>query len=123
MGPETKTNHPKDYGKKHQLDKIKTILETEFSEDFVQKMKNRMVAGFYKYGPVKLNPASGADLADRLELYMKTGNTEWLVDVANFAMIEFMHPQHEKAHFRATDSEESPGVRGTTVRELEKRKE
>jgi hypothetical protein len=29
--------------------------------------------------------------------------------VANFAMIEFMHPRHPQAHYKATDSDGSPG--------------
>jgi len=105
---------------------IKEILKTEFSERFVGLMKNRMVTSYYKYGSLKdnarkelgFNPIK--DLEKRLELYKETGNTEWLVDVANFAMIEFMYPIHEKAHFRPTDSSESPGVSGLTVREIEK---
>lgn len=101
-----------------------TILETEFSEDFIQKMRNRMVTSFYKYGPVEQNAGRTDEiesLKDRVGLYEKTGNTEWLIDVANFAMIEFMFPQHKKAHFRATDSRESPGVRGVTINELKAR--
>jgi hypothetical protein len=31
------------------------------------------------------------------------------MDAGNCAMIEFMFPQHPNAHFRATDSTESPG--------------
>jgi len=104
------------------------ILKTEFSLDFIEKMKNRMIASFYKYGPLaqnvgrenpKDNTGEIASLKKRLELYEETGNTEWLVDVANFAMIEFMFPQHSNAHFRATDSDESPGVEGLTIREIE----
>ena len=33
-------------------------------------------------------------------------------------MFEFMYPQKEGAHFRATDSGESAGVAGTPVAEL-----
>jgi len=83
-----------------------------------------MVTSFYKYGAVAKNAELGndaiKDLENRLELYKETGNTEWLVDVGNFAMIEFMFPHHPKAHFRATDSNESPGVMGLTEREVEK---
>ena len=105
--------------------KIDKILETEFSGEFISLMKNRMVASFCKYGPVAENCGRKEQTIDeikslkkRLELYEKTGNTEWLVDVANFAMIEFMFPRHEKAHFKATDSDESPGVEGLTIREI-----
>lgn len=35
--------------------------------------------------------------------YEVTGNTEFLADVANFAMIEFMYPQKEGAKYQPTD--------------------
>lgn len=92
---------------------LKKVLKTEFSEDFVQKMKNRMLTSFYKYGPVAEgypeNVDAIASLKVRLEKYEETGNTEFLCDVGNFAMIEFMLPRHPKAHFKATDAKESPG--------------
>jgi hypothetical protein len=46
---------------------------------------------------------------ERISKYLATGNTEWLIDAANYCMIAFMHPVHPDAHFRATDSGESPG--------------
>jgi adenylate kinase family enzyme len=92
---------------------ISEILKTEFSEDFVQKMKNRMVVSFCKYGPITdgypKNVDAVASLKLRLDKYKETGNTEFLCDVANFAMIEFMLPRHSDAHFKGTDSHESPG--------------
>lgn len=44
-------------------------------------------------------------LEKRLDKYKETGNTEFLADIANFAMIEFMYPQHLKAFYKSTDSE------------------
>lgn len=89
------------------------ILRTEFSEQFVQYMKNRMVASHFKYGSVKGAAKKGIDfLKDverRVSLYKSTGNTEWLVDAANNLMMEFMFPSVENAHFQATDSAASPG--------------
>ena len=92
---------------------MRGIPDTEVSEPFVQGMKNRMAASYFKYGPV----ADGyprkvdaiASLRRYLERYEETGNAEFLMDVANFAMIEFMLPRHPNAHFRPTDSGESPG--------------
>jgi len=87
--------------------------ETEYSPEFLQGMVNRMVVSFYKYGhvadayPDKVDAITS--LQKRLDKYTADGNTEWLMDVGNFAMIEFMHPRHKKAHFVATDSEASPG--------------
>lgn len=88
------------------------ILATEYSEEFDKLRKNRMIVSFYKYGPVKVNYKEGLieaipSLEKRLEMYKDTGNVEYLADIANFAMIEFMHPQHPKAHFAPTDDGKS----------------
>jgi hypothetical protein len=103
------------------------ILATEFSPQFVELMKNRMVVSYYKYGPVADNYKEQPSLIDciaslqkRIAKYLETGNTEFLVDAGNLCMIEYMFPQHAKAHFRATDSSESPGLVGMSIRELEK---
>jgi hypothetical protein len=98
------------------------ILSTEYSEHFDLLRKNRMVVSFHKYGPVKENYGNKLvkavdNLRVRLGLYDRTGNTEYLADVANFAMIEFMHPQHSKAHFNSLS--ESPGLGKMTYREIE----
>jgi hypothetical protein len=86
---------------------------TEWSVPFLQGMIDRMLVSFAKYGKVEqAYPAKVdaiASLKKRLEMYEETGNTEWLMDVGNFAMIEFMHPRHPEAHYRPTDSTESPG--------------
>jgi hypothetical protein len=94
-------------------DTSKAILQTEFSEEFVEWMKRAMTLSFYKYGKLKDAYPNKIDaiasLKKRLEKYERDGNSEWLIDVANFAMIEFMHPRHEKAHFAAQSSEQSIG--------------
>lgn len=89
------------------------LPHTEFDEQFIQGMRDRVAVSFHKYGPVSGAVEAGADfvkaLQKRLDLYRSTGNTEWLMDAANYAMFEFMYPSHRNAHFRATDTEESPG--------------
>lgn len=86
---------------------------SEVSEEFIQGMRNRMAMSYFKYGAVRdaypHKVSALESLRKRLANYEETGNTEWLMDVANFAMIEFMCPAHHRAHFRATDSKESPG--------------
>ena len=94
--------------------------DTEIDEKFIDGMRNRMLVSYHKYGP----SAEGApkmdviaSLMQRLRLYasgdatkgIKPGNTEYLIDAANFAMIEFMYPKHPDAHFTATDDSGSPG--------------
>lgn len=85
-----------------------------FSKDFLQGMLNRMGVSQHKYGtprdsyPHKVDAV--ACLKERLAKYEEDGNTEWLMDVANFAMIEFMFPAHSEAHFTPQDSDTSPGL-------------
>jgi hypothetical protein len=86
------------------------VLPTEVSEQFLQGMADRMSVSFYKYGPVKTSTSDHIkSLEQRLERYKEDGNLEWLMDAANFAMIEFMVPRHPQAHYSPTDSSESPG--------------
>lgn len=86
---------------------------TEWSIKFLQGMLNRMGMSFFKYGSIKAAYPHKVDaiksLKLRLNKYEKTGNTEYLIDVANFAMIEFTLPKHPDAHFKPEDSRASPG--------------
>lgn len=78
----------------------------------LQMMTNRMAVSEQKYGKVSRYPARQQalpNIAKRIALYQETGNTEWLLDAANYCLIEAMQPSHPQAHFRATDSDESPG--------------
>lgn len=99
------------------------VLKTEWSERFEKLRKNAMVMSFYKYGPLKDNYGkyecmeAVANLKKRLAAYEETGNTEFLADVANFAMIEFMFPKHPNAHFKGTDSGAVETV-GTGINEI-----
>lgn len=92
---------------------IEEILEIQFCPGFLDAMKARLVQGFMKYGPAKKESAFTDAIANarkRIAKYEETGNTEWLVDAANFVMFEFASPAHPNAHFRATSTEESPGI-------------
>jgi len=107
---------------------IEQILETEFCLRFVQLMKYAMVNSYHKYGPMadnykteKTMDAIG-NLKKRLEKYEETGNTEFLVDVANFAMIEFQYPQHKNGHYEATCTGvcETVGMGVNEIRDFDK---
>lgn len=100
----------------------KSVPSSEFSEEFAQGMADRMAVSFFKYGYVK-NAVGKVDFIKsmqmRLDLYLlggivkggivERGNTEYLMDAANFLMMEFMHPSVEGAKFISTDSSGSPG--------------
>lgn len=92
------------------------ILKRDFSESFVDKMKNSIEMSYYKYGNANKTYPELAQaykcIKERLEAYEKSHNTEFLVDVANFAMLEYMYPSFEDAHYIPTDSDKSPGLAG-----------
>lgn len=100
------------------------IIEQEYNTDFDELRKKAVATSYYKYGKFEDNCKSKcvdilASLKVRLEAYERTGNTEYLIDVANFTMAEFTYPQHPKAHYKPTDSNESPGIVGISVKELQ----
>lgn len=104
------------------LDKI---LQTEYSEKFDSLRKKAMQMSYYKYGKVKDNYKSYklvsaiGSLEMRLREYQKTGNAEYLIDIANFAMIEFMYPQHKDSHYKPTDG--GIALDGMSVNEIKEK--
>lgn len=86
---------------------------SEFSNEFVDGMRARMDVSHAKYGSIHDAYPHKVDALEsmqkRIDKYIATGNTEFLIDASNFLMIEFMLPAHPRAHFKATDSHESPG--------------
>ena len=103
----------------------KPNMSQEYSEEFDRLRKNRVETSYYKYGPARKNFATGnVQAIPNMELcikkYQETGNREYLLDAANYLMFEYMFPQRPKAYFRATSSEESAGIVGMSVKEMER---
>lgn len=97
-------------------------MSKEYSEQFDKLRKNRVAVSYHKYGPAKtnfgdklVNAIKSHDLC--IEKYKETGNTEYLLDAANYLMFEFMYPQKEGAYFKATDSDGSAGTVGEPIGE------
>ena len=104
-----------------------TILDSEYSEEFDNLRKNRVAISYYKYGPARMNFKRGyvralGSLKKCIKKYEETHNTEYLCDAANYAMFEFMFPMYEDAYFKATDSNESAGIEGISINEMEQLK-
>ena len=82
-------------------------LATEWCTPFEDARRYRMVMGAFRYGlltePKKWRYDLMAGLLRKLATYRETGNTEALVDAANYLMLEFMNPSHASAHFRGED--------------------
>ncbi len=94
-------------------DVIENEPELQLYLDALQLMVNRMATSHYKYESMSDKFPDSADaskgVAERLRMYVDSGNTENCLDAANYAVIEYLFPSHEKAHFRAQASHESPG--------------
>lgn len=92
------------------------ILKRDFSESFITKMKNAIEMSHYKYGWVSNTYPELAQavkcIQERLDLYNKTHVAEYLVDIANFAMIEYKYPSYSDTDYKPTDSDKSPGLAG-----------
>lgn len=92
------------------------ILKKDFSESFISKMKNAIETSHYKYGWASKTYPELAQarkcIQERLDLYNKTHNKDYLVDVANFAMLEYLYPSYADARYIPTDSDKSPGLAG-----------
>lgn len=94
----------------------KQILKRTFSQVFINKMKNRILTSFHKYGDLTVTKQDATQHRDelknaeyRLSLYKKTGNTEYLVDAANFLMFEFMEMH---GNFLPTDNDKNSFIVG-----------
>lgn len=100
------------------------ILAKEYCEEFDERRKNAMVCSYYKYGPIKENFQKGrvdaiGSLKKNLKKFEETGNTEYLVDVANYAMLRYMYPK-EGERYKPTDSRQSAGVDGMPINEMKR---
>ena len=81
------------------------------------------MVSFHKYGyvkdvyPIKFDATS--DVRERMKKYREGGNKNFLVDAANFAMIESMHSQPRfKAVWGTNDATDSPGRSAISGRRL-----
>ncbi len=92
------------------------ILRRDWSKEFITKMENAIETSHYKYGWMSDTYPELAQAAkciqERLYLYNKTHNLDYLVDIANFAMIEYKHPCYPDAAYTPQDSDKSPGLAG-----------
>lgn len=86
---------------------LEVLKKSEWSEEFETLMRNRLLMGSFRYGRMG---AKGKKQYDRLEdiiyranLYKADGNVEWLVDIANQVMLEFVEGTHPKKHLNSQD--------------------
>lgn len=93
---------------------LNAILSRNFSESFITHMKNAMMMSWFKHqdkrGNGDINNYVGKISIDmiyrEIEAFKNDGNTEHMVNVANYAMTRYMFPQGNESYV-ATDSDKS----------------
>ena len=75
----------------------------------VQMIVNRVMHSYYKHPYISARFPDNVDalgcMQARLEEYKTTGNTEMLLDCANYCLIEAILPAHPNASFEVVDPE------------------
>ena len=98
------------------MDSKEEIMKRDWSSEFVAKMERAIETSHYKYGWMSDTYPELAQavkcIQERVDLYNRTHNLEYLVDIANFAMIEYKHPSYPDASYTPQDSDKSPGLAG-----------
>jgi hypothetical protein len=88
--------------------RLSDLERSEWSPEFERLMRNRLLMGALRYGPIGAPNKPQYDrvgsIEKRLRTYSDTGNKELLVDCANLCLMEFVECAHPKAHFEAQDN-------------------
>lgn len=93
------------------LPSLDDLKLSEWSPEFEQLMRNRLIFGAIRYGPMghggiprgKPTYDRCESIRQRLTRYEQTGNAEWLVDIANMALLMYEERYHPNFHFHSVD--------------------
>lgn len=92
------------------------FCRSQWSKRFEDLMRNRLVMGGLRHGlmgsPGKPQYDRVSQIIRRARKYLKTGNDELLVDIANMALLEFEEGDHPKKHFQSEDDVDHTEVIG-----------
>ena len=93
-----------------QLITLEELKNTEWNVDFETLMRNRLIMGALRYGRIGAKNKPKYDrvssMIKRLTKFQESGNKEFLVDVANLCLLEFVECHHPKQHFSSIDDGE-----------------
>lgn len=83
------------------------LIQSEWSNEFEQLMRNRLIMGAIRYGKINAKNKPKYDRIDsivkRAIKYNETKNSEFLVDIANLCLLEFVEGDN---HFDSIDDGE-----------------
>ena len=90
------------------LPTVASLLKSEWVPEFEKLMRNRVLMGAFRYELMAVKAEHfDYDLAteaiERIRRFIKTGNTEYLVDAGNMCMLEFKYSNHPNKHFASED--------------------
>lgn len=100
------------HGPKFSPADLKKLEQTEWDAEFERLMRNRMLMGALRYATMSKKGVMAKNgkhwellkpIMSKLRAYEETGNSEYLVDIANYCMLAFRFDPHPKKHFHALD--------------------
>jgi hypothetical protein len=86
---------------------VGNLKASEWNDEFERLQRNRLMMGAIRYGRIgaldKKKWDRIPDMIKRLEAYRDEGNLEYLVDVANLCLLEYVEGDHPLKHFQSKD--------------------
>jgi len=78
----------------------------DWLDQLVPMCKDRLRMGTFRYGVADHARYNYADrLQHKKDVYDSDGNLEFLLDVINYAVLEFFNPKHPDAHFAVVEED------------------
>ena len=104
---------------------LEELRKSEWSNDFEQKMRDRLIFGAMRYGcmghgsipPGKPQYDRISSIRARLGFFEATGNAEWLVDIANMALLMYEERVHPNFHFKSVDGDDAQAYHDEIIKE------
>jgi len=92
---------------------------TEWDDEFEMLMRNRLIVGSMRYGPMAEQDYAKYDLPkdaqNRIDKYKKTRNLEHLVDAANTIMLAYIHGRRNGEELKPIDDGEHTPIVNNVV--------
>jgi hypothetical protein len=102
--------------KPKKMPSLESLKRTEWVPEFEKFMRNRMIMGAMRYGLLSRTDFKGYNLPfeiiKRVKIYQENANLEYLVDIANLAMIEFYNGKADGLKMTALDDSVHVDCRG-----------
>lgn len=94
--------------KNNELPSLAELKETEWCQEFDNLAKGKMIQAAFRYGLLRNNNAFDfiESMKKKISRYEQTHNLELMVDIRNYAMLEFIKPKYADAYYHNEDDTE-----------------